>query len=84
MKSETVEHDDPKPGPSIPRPAPPAPAVHPDAPVLPGHQTASPDERIKALEMAMAYHTGKTVDHGMLISTAKAFLDFLHEKPVKG
>lgn len=60
------------------RPAPPTPA--PPGPPEPGHKTASPDERMKAMEMAMSFHQGMHNDPQALVNTARAILDFVHDK----
>jgi hypothetical protein len=50
------------------------------APPEPGHKTASPEDRMKAMQMAMEFHQGMHNDPQALINTARAILDFVHDK----
>jgi hypothetical protein len=59
---------------------PAAKAPEPPAPPPPGHKSASPDERMKAMEMAMSFHQGMHNDPQTLVNTARAILDFVHDK----
>jgi hypothetical protein len=51
-----------------------------DGPPLPGHKTASPDDRLAVVLALLDFHKGMHPSAALVINDARAVLDFVHDK----